>query len=159
MTVQTSYTLQQGVGYAGQLFDVNPHEIVSRTVETVAGAAFGLAVGRGTDKAEQVLVGTADFTGITIRSLDKEGAINTGAIQWNENDAAGILREGYIWAICPAGCTAGDQVKYLTATGVLDAGVAGVGSMQLDGAQWDSTAAAGEVGVIRLSSLDVTVGS
>lgn len=159
MSAQTSYSIKQPKAYAGLVYAQAPHDIVSRDVETVVGIGFGVAVSRGTNLERQVVVGGTAFTGITIRSLDKEGAANTGAIQWNEKEAAGILRDGYIWVVCPAGCNPGDQVKYTNATGVIDSGAAGAGETQLDGAQWDTVAAAGELAVIRLNSLNTTAGS
>lgn len=159
MSAQTSYSIKQPIAYAGLIYAQAPHDIISRDVETVAGIGFGVAVSRGTDKDRQAVIGGTDFLGITIRSLDKEGAANTGAIQWNEKEAAGILRNGYIWAVCPTGCTAGDAVKYTDATGVLDAGAAGAGETQLDDAVWDTTASAGGLAVIRLNSTLTTAGA
>lgn len=151
MTAQTSYTINQAVAYAGLVYALAPSDIISRAVETAAGVEFGAAVSRGTDKDKQAVVGGTDFLGITIRSLEREGAANTGAVKYSQYEAAGIIREGYVWATCPAGCTPGDQVKYNNATGVLDSGVAGGGETQITGAVWDTTAAAGELAVIRLA--------
>jgi hypothetical protein len=159
MSAQTSYLIKQPKAYAGLVYAQAPHDIVSRDVETVAGIGFGVAVSRGTNLERQIVAGGTTFTGITIRSLDKEGATNTGAIKWNEKEAAGILRDGYIWAVCPTGCNPGDAVKYTNATGVIDSGAAGVGETALDGAQWDTVTAAGELAVIRLNSLNTTAGS
>lgn len=159
MSAQTSYSIKQAVAYAGLVYAQAPHDIVSRDVETVAGIGFGVAVSRGTDLERQVVAGGTSFTGITIRSLDKEGAANTGSIQWNEKETAGILRDGYIWVVCPSGCNPGDSANYVNATGVIDSGSAGVGETQLDGAQWETVAAAGELAVLRLNSLNTTAGS
>lgn len=159
MSAQTSYSINQNKAYAGLIYAQAPHDIVSRSVETVAGIQFGVATSRGTDKEKQAVVGGTDFVGITVRALDREGAINTGAILYKETEAAALMREGYIWAVCPAGCTPGDAVKYDNTTGVINAGVAGVGETQLDDAQWDTTATAGELAVIRLGGISTTAGS
>lgn len=160
MSAQTSYTIYQGKAYAGLIYAQAPHDIVSRSVETVAGIAFGVAVTRGTDPDKQIVpAGATDFLGITIRSLENEGAINTGNINWAQYQTAGVLREGYIWAVCPTGCVPGDLVNYVDGTGVLDSGAAGVGETQLDGATWETTAAAGELAVIRLESSATTAGA
>jgi hypothetical protein len=159
MSAQTSYSTKQPKAYAGMVYAQAPHDIVSRDVETVGGIGFGVAVSRGTNPERQIVAGGTTFTGITIRSLDKEGAANTGAINWNEKETAGVIRDGYIWAVCPSGCTPGDTVKYINATGTIDSGTAGVGETALDGAQWDTIAAAGEIAVIRLNSLNTTAGS
>lgn len=150
MSAQTSYSIKQPKAYAGLVYAQSPHDIVSRDVETVAGIGFGVAVSRGTDKERQIDAGGADFIGITIRSLDKEGAANTGAIQWNETESAGVLRTGYIWTACPAGCNPGDAVKYTNATGVIDAGAPVAGETAIANAQWETVAAAGGLAVIRI---------
>jgi len=160
MSAQLAYKINQGKAYAGLIYAQAPHDIVSRAVETTAGIGFGVAVTRGTDPDTQaILAGSASFLGITIRSLEKEGAPNTAAVQWNETETAGILREGYIWAVCPTGCVPGDAVNYVDDTGVLDSGAATSGETQLDGANWETTAAAGELAVIRLETSAVTAGS
>ena len=150
MSAQTSYSIKQPKAYVGLIYAQAPHDIVSRDVETVAGIGFGVAVSRGTNAERQIVAGGSDFLGITIRSLDKEGAANTGAIQWNEKEAAGVLRSGYIWAVCPTGCNPGDAVKYTDATGVIDAGAPGAGETAIANAQWETVAVAGELAVIRI---------
>jgi len=159
MSAQTSYDIRQGKAYAGLIYAQAPHDIVSRSVETVAGIGFGVAVTRGTDADKQIVpAASADFLGITIRSLEKEGG-TAGAIQWNAKETAGVMRSGYIWAVCPTGCVPGDAVNYADGTGVLDSGAAGAGSTSLDGASWETTAVAGELAVVRLSTSAVTAGS
>lgn len=158
MSAQTSYSINQGVALAGLIFALHPSEIDSFIVETAAGIGFGVAVGRGTDD-RQCVIGTANFLGISVRSLEREGVANTGAIEYSETEAAGVLRKGYIWAVCPTGCSPGDSVLYTTATGVLDSGTAAAGETQVDGATWESTAAAGGLAIIRLETTSTTAGA
>ena len=160
MSAQTSYSINQPVAYAGLIYAQAPHDIFSLVVEPAAGIGFGVAVARGTDADKQCdFAGSADFIGITVRSLDRESDDAVGSIEYSQYETAAIMREGYIWAVCPAGCNPGDAVKYIDGTGVLNAGAAGVGETQLDGAQWETTAVAGGLAVIRLSSDAVTAGS
>lgn len=159
MPAQTSYSIRQGKAYAGLIYAQAPHDIVSRAVETAAGIGFGVAVTRGTDPDKQiVLAASADFLGIAIRSLEKEGG-TAGDIQWNVKETAGIMRSGYIWAVCPTGCVPGNAVNYADGTGILDSGAAGASETQLDGATWETTASAGELAVIRIQTSAVTAGS
>ncbi len=161
MSAQTTYELNQPVAYAGLIFAQNPKDVISRKVETVAGIAFGVVVSRGTDADNQcVLGGTTGILGITIRALDREADDAAGAIEYAEKETAAIMREGYIWAVCPTGCVPGDAVNFVEATGVLDSGApAGTGETGLDDCYWDSTAAAGELGVIRVNNVDqITAG-
>lgn len=158
MAAQTEYTIKQDVAYAGLIYALHPHDINSFLVEDSDGIEFGVAVSRGTDVDRQVTKGGSDFVGITVRSLEREGA-NTGAIQYEEKEAAGVMAAGYIWAVCPTGCNPGDAVKYDGTTGELDAGTAGAGEWQLDEAEWWTTASAGDLAVIRLADKDATAGS
>lgn len=153
MVAQTSYDINIPEAYAGLVFAQHPHDIDSRDVETVAGIDFGVAVSRGTDADKQILLGgDAAFFGITIRSLDREGAANTGAIKYDETETAGVLRRGYIWVVCPTGCVPGDAALYNDTTGIIDSGTAGAGETQLDDAQFETTAAAGELAVLKLET-------
>lgn len=151
MTAQTSYAINQGIAYAGQLFALGDQDIVSRDVESTT-IEFGLAVSRGTDADKQAVLGGAAFLGISVRSLEREGAASTGETSYSQGETAGILRKGYIWAICPTGCVPGDQVNYNTTTGALDSGAAGAGETDIAGATWETTTAAGQLGVVRLDS-------
>lgn len=160
MSVQTSYTINQPVAYAGMVYSLATSDIFSFSVEPSVGIDFAVAVTRGTDAEKQCdLAGSADFVGITIRSLEREGAANTGAVKYSQYETAGVMRKGYVWVVCPTGCNPGDAVKYTDGTGVLDQGTAGAGETQLDGATWETLAGPGELAVIRLQSDSVTAGS
>jgi hypothetical protein len=159
MSAQTSYAINQPVAYAGLIYDANSgRDVVSRDAEGVV--PFGVAVGRGTDADRQCAAGGAAtaYLGVSVRSLEREGAANTGAVQYEDTETVGIMRTGYVWAVCPTGCVPGDAVIYTVATGVLDTGVAGVGAAEIDGAAWQTTTAAGDLGVIRLGSGSATAG-
>lgn len=158
MTAQTSYEQNQQIAFAGMVFAQAPRDVVSRSVET-GPVAFGVAVSRGTNKDSQAVAGGATgFLGIALRVLDMEGAANTGAVSYATSETVAILREGYVWAVCPTGCVAGDPVKYTDATGVLDSGAAAAGETAID-AYWDSSVAAGGLAVIRLNSNETTAGA
>ena len=162
MSAQLTYAINQDISYAGGLYSLSNNDIISRSVETVAGAAFGIIVSRGTDADSECLIGgTAGILGVTVRSLDREGTDSAGAIKYLETDTAGILRDGYIWATCPTGCVPGDVVNFVEATGVLDSGApSGTGETGLDDCYWDSTAAAGELAVLRVKNVNqITAGT
>ena len=153
MSAQLIYSINQGLAFAGMLADTHDHDIVSRSIETVAGADFGIVVGRGTNADKQVVIGGAltVFLGLTVRSLEREN-VNNGTVKYSEKETAGIMRRGYIYAVCPAGCVPGDVVKYTTATGIVDAGAAGAGEALVPGATWESTAVAGALAIVRIVS-------
>tara|TARA_R110000851_G_scaffold96792_2_gene209927 strand:+ start:14730 stop:15191 length:462 start_codon:yes stop_codon:yes gene_type:complete len=153
MTAQTSYSINQPVAYAGLIYAQAPHDITSRSVETVAGIDFGVAVSRGTDLEKQIILGGDNtFLGVTIRDLGREGAANTGSIKYSETETAGVMRDGYVWVVCPSGCNPGDPVNYVDATGIIDSGAAVAGETDIVGATFETVAAAGELAVLRLKS-------
>ena len=161
MSAQTTYAINQAVAYAGAIFANAPKDVISRAVETAAGIAFGVVVSRGTDKDKEcILGGTTGILGVSIRSLDREADDAAGAIEYSQYETAGIMRDGYIWAVCPTGCVPGDAVNFVEATGVLDSGApAGVGETGLDDCFWDSTAAAGELAILRVKNVEnITAG-
>jgi len=156
MTAQLTYAINQPKAYEGLIVAQASHDIISRSVEGVAGVAFAVVVSRGTDKEKQaVLGGTNGFLGITIRDLGREGAINDSTVKYSEKETAGIMRDGYIWAKCPTGCNPGDPVNFTEVTGILDSGVpSGVGETGLDDCFWDSVAAAGELAILRVKNVE-----
>tara|TARA_R110000822_G_scaffold84867_3_gene199039 strand:- start:17527 stop:18006 length:480 start_codon:yes stop_codon:yes gene_type:complete len=159
MSAQLSYSINHAIAFAGGLYALGNHEISSRDVETAAGANFGIAVSRGTDKDNQAVIGGATgFLGITVRDLARESA-SDNTVQYSQYETAGVLRKGSIWAVCPTGCVPGDSVNYVDATGVLDSGAAVAGETQLDGASWESTAAAGELAILRIETSATTAGA
>jgi hypothetical protein len=153
MSAQTAYALNIAKAVAGLLYAQAPHDVISRSIETAAGAAFGLAVSRGTDADSQAVIGGTAFLGVTLRTLDLEGAANTGAISYAVTETAAIISNGYVWVVCPTGCVPGDAVNYV------DSGAAAAGEQALNDAEWVTTAAAGGLAVLRLNSTKTTAGS
>lgn len=153
MAAQLTYAINQAVAYAGLIFAQHPKDVISMSVEDAAGIDFGVAVSRGTDPERQVLPGGDDtFLGITVRDLGFEGAANTGALKYDQNVTAAVMRNGYIWVVCPTGCNPGDAAKYNDTTGVIDSGAAGAGETDIVGATFETVAAAGELAVLRIKS-------
>lgn len=160
MVAQISYSINQPIAVHGQLYSLSPNDIVSRLAEGVAGIGVGVAVSRGTDVDRQMVLGGAtNYLGITVRSLDRENDVNTGDVIFLETAAASVLRKGYIYLICPAGCAAGALAFYDDTTGIVNAGTAGAGETQITNAYWDTTAAAGEIAVLVLETTANTAGS
>lgn len=158
---QTSYSIKQGVAYEGGIYALAPHDIISRACETAAGIGFGLVVSRGTDPDVEAVIGGTVPIGITVRSLEREGAANSGDVKYSVTETMAVMRKGGIWCKNPDGCVPGNLVNYVEATGVLGTGApSGAAETALNGARWDSTAAAGELALLRLDGiLDITAGT
>lgn len=148
MAVQTSYDRLIDPRIHGTLNDLNNNEIQSGAAEVAV--AVGVAVANGTAEGQVVLASDADFLGVAIRDLRREGVANTGSLNYLVDENVSVLRSGRINLACPTGCTFGDVVNYNDTTGIIDAGAAAGGETLIGGATWETTTAAGEVGIVRL---------
>jgi hypothetical protein len=137
----------------GQVANMEKHDIVSRTCETAAGIAFGLACSHGTKDGTAVIGGTK-FEGISVRDVDLDPilAANYAVDIYPQNTTMGLLTFGAIAVTAVAACAPGDAVWYNNTTGQLT-NVTGAGWTQIAGAQWQTTTGAGAVGVIKLGTM------
>ncbi len=154
MSAQIAYTRIQDERIHGSLSGLNDNEIESGNAEVAI--AVGIAVTRGTLESQVIIAADADFLGVAIRDLSREGAVNTAVLDYAIEDNVSVLRSGRISLTCVTGCSAGDLVKYNDTTGVIDSGAAGGGETLIGGATWETTTAAGEVGIVRFPS-NVTI--
>lgn len=153
MAVQTTVTLNPGTAYDGLIADMNPHTLVSKKVETAAGIAFGRVVSLGTAADQVDLGGDGTGFGVTVRTLDREGAQTTGAVQYDQYDVAAVMVEGYCYAaIYTASASAGDKLKYDDTTGQIEAGTAGAGETQMNAYLQEAVTSSGQIALIRLDS-------
>ena len=151
VVLQSSYSLEPEIGFAGQLVGHADIDSVSRAAEGVIG--FGKVVSRGTDKTKQCVIGGSDILGVSIRSIEREVNPLTGEAEYNEGEQVAILRVGSLFVRVQSGVTAGDQACYNTTTGEIKPGSAGAGEADLVGMYFDTDAAAGGVAVLRVRGL------
>lgn len=153
MSVQTSYSLEYTPGKAGNRADLSGfYDSISKAAEG-GDISVGLGVVKGTadDQAKIPTATGGVFLGITQRST--AGVANASDVQvYAEKSAMTIGRKGRFWAVCEDGCIPGDDVYVRhTAPGTLgtfrtDADTAKAD--QVVGAQWVTTATAGNLAVI-----------
>lgn len=165
MSNQTTVELSIANATPGLVADIHAgNQIISAAVES-ATISFGVIVQRGTDEEKQALVGgdATGILGISVRELGREAnTIGATSVEYTLEENMAIMQQGYIFATCVAGCTAGDTPKFVNATGALSAGAPAAGETSLDGWEWMETAAAGAVAKVRVSGLrasDLTAGS
>jgi len=142
-TVQSVYSDNIPVGYAGAIVSGVPKTLLSRTVEDAAGIAFGLAVMQGTEDKGIVVSDGSAFLGVTVRTQ----SINPETPDlFAEDDEARVMTLGVIWVANSGGVTAGEQAE---------AGVAGIltaaASAPIAGSRWDTSALDGELAQLRLA--------
>ena len=153
MAVQTTYSENIGAARAGMIADTQGLlNLVSRTVETSAGIAFGVPVRQGT-RANGIAVSAAggDYVGFTVR----DRSVNPdNPDEYSQYDDARVMTHGVIWAVVTdaGGVVAGDPVWVTETTGALSNADVGSGNgTLLAGCRWESAAANGGLAKIRVS--------
>lgn len=135
MSVQTTYTRNSPVAYAGLLADNNPSERVSGIAEAAIG--FGLAVQKGTSD-DQVKIGGgtggAGYLGISVRHLNEEGALADASLQYDDEEAVDIMKSGWIYLSVGTTGVKGAVLNANDTTGLIEAGAAGAGETLIPGA-------------------------
>lgn len=149
--------MQRDVGYAGQVAKLGPATIESRVSTSLAAIEFGRAVARGSrDQSVTRPAADADeIIGISVRTGTKQ-ADASGNVAYNTNDGVPVMRLGYIYAIATEATNDGDYVVSLTAgagtLGSKTGGASGAGRVLVPNAKWETTVAAGQVGLIRIGA-------
>lgn len=145
MALQNNYPDIQPAAVRGMQATMIPATVISRTVEDVAGLAFGLAVAQGASEKGIVAFGGANLKFVGITLLDRSA---TGLDLFPQRASARVITKGDIWVTASVAVAAGDPV-YLTAAGAFT-NVA-TNNTAITGARWDtSTTAAGQLAVVRL---------
>lgn len=141
-TVQSTYSDNIAVGYAGALVNMEPRDLISRTVEDSGGIDFGLAVMQGTADKGCVVGDGSDFLGVTVRDQSVDPS-DPNTFEYMAN--ARIMTKGVIWIANSGGVNAGDPVVAL-ADGALGTGSSPI----IANARWDTSADDGELAQLRL---------
>lgn len=145
--IQSSVTERMRKAVAGQRATMIPATMISRTVESAAGLAFGVAAARGAnDNGCKVWETGNTFLGITIR----ERSINpdTQADKFAQYEAARIMTKGDVWVVAGAAVADGEPVYLVAATGAFTN--VSSGNIAINGI-FDSTAASGALVKVRLT--------
>lgn len=162
VTIQSTYTQYFDEALAGNFAHTNTLcDSVSKITETAITFGYGVVRGTGDDDVRLPANAgdVANFVGIVRRTLARENVSNSGAT--TPTSDAGRMHEimtvGYIFALCEDGCSPGDDVFLRHTTG-------GAGEVigqfrtdadtdeatQITGATWETTTAAGAIGILRL---------
>jgi hypothetical protein len=160
---QTSVSQNPARAYAGQVAELcAPRYSRSACAEDVATQAIlcGQPVLRGTDPDAQVravvdgdTVDASTLAGFVILSTSGQGDCDTGAFEISEGMALSIMRMGPMDLEVSAPVAAGNPVFVGNTTATLGqiADAAGAGLVQVDGARFMTSAAAGETAVAWLN--------
>jgi len=118
--VQSTYTDNLPVAYAGLVANGETSERISRTVVDAGGLGFGRAAFRNGDTGctGSIVAGVGNFLGFTI-AHEALGILPGQPInQYPQFQSAAILAMGAIWVVAGEDITVGAQV-YITAGGAI----------------------------------------
>lgn len=123
ITIQTTYADDYAKGYPGMVANGETSNRISRTVETAAGAAFGVPLYRGVgDHGCTTTVGTlASFYGWAIADRGIVPAVITGAVDtYPQYSTAGIITDGAVYITVTGAVTDGAAITVGTGAGAAD---------------------------------------
>lgn len=146
MAVQTTYPDNISGAIAGLRGTMIPATLISRTVETVAGAGFGIAMARGTGDNGAKVFGSGDTAILGITVIDR--SVNT-ADKYSQYESASIMTKGHVWVVASVAVNDGDPVYVIPATGAF-AKTNASSAVLIANAVWDTTAGIGALALVRL---------
>lgn len=148
--VQTAYSNDIPLGYAGMVANQETSNRISRLVEDAAGIAYGRAVFRGANaKGITATPNAATFVGITMATYSGGAtsfpSANTDPV-FAQTATAGVLEKGVIWVNSSTAATAGGTV-YVTSAGAFSNSATGNTALPANVSFDDTITAAGLVRV------------
>lgn len=151
MAVQTDYLDNMAAAFAGMIANTEPNNLISKEVETSGGIGFAVPVIQGTadNQCDEVAASTDAVIGITVRDQ------STTADTFAQYDSALLMQRGVLWVTVTdaGGVSAGDDVWVLVADGTFSNADAGTnGSLKINDARWESSAANGALAKIRFDT-------
>lgn len=157
MAVQTSYSENIRPALAGQIANMEPVDLISRTVADAAGIGFGKVVQEAAADGSKDGQCTADldtadmdaykFLGITVRERSVRPETPNAFAQY---ESARIMRKGVIWVEVAGAVSAGQDVTVTLATGVLGTAAVGAGVVAIPNARWESSTSGAGLAKLRL---------
>jgi hypothetical protein len=144
---QTTFLARQPIGVKGRRVNMEEWNAITCLPDTT-NVKIAMPVAMGTGGAESIVpyTGTGRFRGITeIDQTIQYGTDDT----YPEGYNVPVMTSGVIWATAAAAVTAGQPVFYVTATDNYH-NTAAAGRVAVPGAEFDSSAASGELVKIRL---------
>jgi hypothetical protein len=114
ITAQSSYLNTVPTGFAGMVYNGEPSNRISRTVEDAAGIAFGVACFNGSGDHGCTATPTANkFQGIAMADAGQVPGVGGTADTIPQYATIALLNEGVIWVSSSTAANKGDPV-YIT---------------------------------------------
>lgn len=163
---QTSYSQLQLAAFAGQLYDIGPHDIYTYAWLGTANLPFGSAVVQDTvDNRCRLPAASSDvtsslFAGVTIATQAIENPLSVGSPLpggYPKNSAVSVMRKGRVWVAVEEAVTTASPVfvRFAAGTysvlGMFRASADTASAAQLPKARYLSSAAAGGFAILEIN--------
>lgn len=148
-------------GYAGGIVDELNVDIMNLINNGASAIDYGIAIARDASGQCRLIAADADkILGISVRFPIKAapgyGQANANVVQYQQYDEVPVLRHGNIYVLAYENVTQDDQALSITAQGGkiggVTGGAAGAGRVVIPDAIWQTTTAAGSIGIVRITS-------
>lgn len=127
--LQTTYSEDLAVAYAGMVANGETSNRISRTVEDAAGIAFGKAVGRGSgDHGITATIAAGTFLGFTVATSAQAPVAGQDADEYQQYDNATVITSGAIFVAVTGAVTDGAALTVGIGAGAAD----GIGATAAD---------------------------
>jgi hypothetical protein len=151
MAIQTAYNETIDAGRAGARVNMEPVDLISRTVEDEAGIGFGKVVQQGAaDKGC-----TATLTGMTAQTylgvtMRERGVRPETPNAFAQYESALIMRKGVIWVEVAVAVAPSDIVTVTLASGIIGKTAVGAGVVAIPNARWETSTSGAGLAALRL---------
>lgn len=151
MAVQDTYSTNIRKAVAGARANMEPVDLISRTVETAAGIGFGKVVqqGAGDNGCKSDLTGMTAQTFLGITMLDR-GIRPETPDKFAQYQSALIMRKGPIWVEVGEAVTPASIPTVTLATGVIGDTAVGAGVVAIPGARFETSTTGAGLAVLLL---------
>lgn len=148
-------------GYAGGIVDELNCDIMNLQNDGATAIDYGIAVARGASGGAKVITADGDkILGISVRFPIKAapgfGQAGANVVNYAQYDQLPVLKHGNIYVLAYENVTIDDQALSITAQGGkiggVTGGAAGAGRVVIPAAVWQTTTAAGFIGVVRINN-------
>lgn len=146
MALQTTYSETMPAYAIGRRGNMEEWNTITRTLEQATALKFGVPVQRGAGEHGIVIFTTGDFLGISEANVVLG---NNTPDQYEQYQSVPVCERGVIGVgVGVGGAVAGAPAYYIAATGLWT--VTSAGNVAVPGAEFDTTAAAGGVALVRV---------
>jgi hypothetical protein len=149
--MQTTYSNNIRPAVAGQRANMEPVDLISRTVEDAAGVGFGKVVQQGTldngCAADLTGMTAQTYLGITVR--DRSVRPETPN-KFAQRESAQIMRKGVIWVEVGEAVTPASIPSVTLATGVIGDTAVGAGVVAIPNARFETSTTGAGLAQLRL---------